>query len=213
MFLQLRRRQPAIARIALLALLSATLAAGMLVMLFRSPDTAPERATVLPSPIPLQAFTLVDQNGESFTRDSFAGQWNLVFFGFTNCPDICPLTLQQLTFARRRMAEENADARLPGIVFVSVDPQRDDTEAVGAYAAAFGDGVIGVTGDLEEIDKLTSALGIYHSRPPTGDGAYAVEHSAAVVVIDEQSNYYAVFSAPHDAETLARDMTLIMGAG
>ena len=211
--MQLRRRQPAIARIALLALLSATLAAGMLTMLFRSPDTVPQRATVLPNPIPLQAFTLVDQNGESFTRDSFAGRWSLVFFGFTNCPDICPITLQQLAFARRRMAEETADARLPGIVFVSVDPQRDDAKAVGAYAAAFGGGVIGVTGDLAEIDKLTSTLGIYHSRPATDDGAYAVEHSAAVVVIDEQSNYYAVFSAPHDAEAVARDMTLIMDAG
>ena len=211
--MQFTRLQPAFARIALLALLSATLAAGMLSMLFRSQNTVPERATVLPEPIPLQAFTLLDQNGEAFTRESFAGQWSLVFFGFTNCPDICPITLQQLALARRRMAEEIADARLPGIVFVSVDPQRDDTEAVGAYAAAFGDGVVGVTGDLAEIDKLTGTLGIYHARPATDDGAYAVEHSAAVVVINEKSDYYAVFSAPHDVEAIARDMTLFMDAG
>lgn len=213
MITQLNRSRAGIARIAVLALLSATLAAGLVLMLVRPSDAVPERATVLPGSIPLQEFTLLDQHGAAFTRDSFIGSWSLVFFGFTNCPDICPITLQQLAHARRRMAEEIADASLPSIVFVSVDPQRDSMEAVGAYAAAFGDGVIGVTGDLTEIDKLTSTLGIYHSRPATDDGGYAVEHSAAVVVINEAGNYHAVFSAPHDVAAFADDMTLMMDTG
>lgn len=195
-----------------LALFSLTLAAGLAAMLIRSTNVVPERATVLPNPVPLPDFTLNDHDDEAFTRRSFEDQWSLVFFGFTNCPDICPLTLQQLAYARQRMAEDLAEDILPEIIFISVDPDRDNTQVIGAYVGAFGKGVKGVNGDLAEINKLTSAFGIFHSRTATDDGNYTVEHSAAVIVVNNRAEYHAVFSAPHDAADIARDMSLIMAS-
>ena len=176
------------------------------------PAAVPERATLLPEPQPVTAFELLDQDGKTFTGASFRGRWSLVFFGFTHCPDVCPLTLGKLQVARQQMAEQLDDEALPDIVFISVDPARDTVDAVGAYAGAFGAGAIGVTGDLAEIDKLTRSLGIFHARTDDGQGSYSVEHSAAIIVIDDEARFHAVFSAPHDAEVIARDMSLIMAA-
>jgi len=170
----------------------------------------PESATLIPEPIDLPAFSLTDGDGGRFTKASLAGRFSLVFFGFTHCPDVCPITLQQLASLRRRLAAEGG-ATVPDIVFVSVDPERDTLEAIRDYAAAFGDGVIGVRGSLEDIDGLASALGVFHARKGTGDD-YDVEHSAAVLVIDDEARFSAVFSAPHDVEAMARDWPLITAA-
>lgn len=203
---------PGNTRLVALALLSLTLAAGLTVMLILSTSAVPERATVLPSPVPLPEFTLNDHNDQAFTRRSFEDQWSLVFFGFTNCPDICPLTLQQLAYARQRMAEDLAEDKLPEIVFISVDPDRDNTQVIGAYVGAFGRGVTGVNGDLTEINKLTKAFGIFHARTATDDRSYTVEHSAAVIVVNNRAEYHAVFGAPHDVAGIARDMSLLMAS-
>lgn len=181
---------------------------GMLV-LTPSPRT-PMQATVLPTPVPLPEFALVDHRGDAFTLDSFRGRWHVVFFGFTQCPDICPVTLRQLVTARQHMAQTMPNDDLPDIVFVSVDPVRDTQETVAAYVQAFGESVVGVTGALDEINTLSGAVGIFHARRESDDGAYTVEHSAAAVVIDEYGRFHAVFSPPHNAETLARDLAVIM---
>ena len=170
----------------------------------------PESATLIPQPIDLPSFTLTDGDGNRFTKESLAGSHSLLFFGFTHCPDVCPLTLQQLASLRRRLAEAD-DPLLPEIVFVSVDPDRDTVEAVKEYASAFGDGVTGVRGSLEDIDGLASALGVFHARNASGDD-YEVEHSAAVLVIDEQARFSAVFSAPLDVAAMADDWPLITAA-
>ena len=189
---------------------AALLAAGAVIaVLATRPAPHALRATVLPSPLALPEFSLRDQDDAPFLRSSLEGQWSLVFFGFTHCPDICPLTLQKLASARRQLAaQESAD--LPAIVFVSVDPARDTSDAIGQYANAFGEGVTGVTGELEEINILTAALGIFHARPPNPDGGYNVEHSAAVLVINPDAALKAVFSAPHDVDSFVNDIALIV---
>ena len=196
------------AHITALALL--TLIVGALIAFMLVPPAAPLRATVLQEPVLLPEFALVDQHGRTFERDTFAGQWSLVFFGFTNCPDICPVTLQKLVMARRRLAADRPAGDLPTLVFVSVDPGRDTPEIIRAYVDAFGDGVVGVSGDLAEIEKLTRALGIFHARPPRPDGGYDVDHSAAVLVMNTQGQFQAVFSAPHDVDSFVADVNLLM---
>lgn len=189
----------------------AALLAGGAVIVLLATRPAPEavRATVLPAPKALPEFSLRDQDNVPFLRSSLEGQWSLMFFGFTHCPDICPLTLQKLASARRQLAaQEPAD--LPVIVFVSVDPARDTSEVIGRYANAFGDGVTAVTGELEEINVLTAALGIFHARPPKPDGGYDVEHSAAVLVVNPDAALKAVFSAPHDVNSFVNDIALIV---
>lgn len=179
---------------------------------FLAPPEVPAHATVLPSPAPLSDFVMVDQDGAEFDRDSFRGRWSMVFFGFTHCPDICPVTLQQLAVARRRMAEADPDAVLPDIVFVSVDPGRDTVETIAQYVRAFGDDVIGISGDPAELTKLARTFGVYFNVTPAEGDAYAVEHSAAVVVVNDDAEFHAVFSAPHDVDAFVHDMSLIIAA-
>ena len=187
-------------------LLAGFVIAGIAVRVLTAPPATPTKATVLDQGLALPHFDLIAGDGSAFTRESFEGKWNWLFFGFTHCPDICPATLLQLATARQRI---ESDKPL-GIVFVSVDPERDTAEAVNAYATAFGKGVTGVTGNLEEIGKLTSPMGIYHARVPDSQGTYLVEHSSAVLLINPDAEMQAVFSSPHDVSVLAADTTLIM---
>jgi protein SCO1/2 len=129
-----------------------------------TPPAAPQTATLLPAPGDLPDFLLLDHEGNTIGRDVFAGHWSLVFFGFTHCPDICPLTLQVLADARKQLVEAGAD-ELPQIVLVSVDPERDTPELLGQYVSYFGDDNLGITGELTEIRKLTGGLGVYFTRP------------------------------------------------
>jgi len=172
--------------------------------------SVPRAATLLPEPVPLPAIELAHSHGGRLTRDWFEGKHTLVFFGFTHCPDVCPITLQQLAAARRRLSDQGIEI-LPSILFVSVDPQRDDLAAVTEYVAAFGDGVSGARGDLAALESLTRTLGVYHARERSGDD-YTVDHSAAVFVIDDAARFRAVFSAPHDVADLVHDWPIVVAA-
>ena len=134
-----------------------------------SPRPTAQTATVLPAPNPIADFELVDQAGEAIGRDVFEGHWNLVFFGFTHCPDICPLTLQVLSSAQATLAEDGAES-LPRIVLVSVDPERDTPEILGNYLENFGAGHLGITGSLEGVRQLTAGLGIFFQKRLTDTG-------------------------------------------
>ena len=175
------------------------------------PIPLPQTATLLPTPLGLADFSLLDQNSEPFSRGDFGGHWNLVFFGFTHCPDICPVTLQLLANARKQMLDSGQQV-LPRIVLVSVDPERDTPDKIGEYVNYFGDGVIGVTGDLAEIRKLTDGLGVFFEKSNVDDGDYSVNHSAVVIVVDPQSKFNALFSAPHDAASFVHDLPIIMAS-
>jgi protein SCO1/2 len=173
-----------------------------------SPPAAPQVATVLPAGNELPEFSLLDQSGAAIGRDVFQGQWDLVFFGFTHCPDICPMTLQVLADARNQLAAASFSP-LPRIVLVSVDPERDTPENLAKYVDYFGEGNLGITGDLEEIRKLTNGLGIWFEK--SGDGEdYSVDHAAAVLVIDPKGQFRALFSAPHKADNYVHDLPIIV---
>jgi len=174
-------------------LLAATLAAGIFVALRLQNPAAPEFALVLPAPNKVPAFSLVDQHGKPADQSVFQGQWDLVFFGFTHCPDICPTTLH-----------------LPRIVLVSVDPERDSPEIMAEYVSYFGDGNLGITGTLEEVSKLTSGLGIYFKKQPSDGNNYNVDHSAAVLLINPDGGFHALFSGPHIVDNYVNDLPIIM---
>ncbi len=173
-----------------------------------SPPPAPRVATVLPAPVTLPDFSLLDHHGQPVGREVFAGQWDLVFFGFTHCPDICPMTLQVLASARRQLAEAGAE-RLPRIVLVSVDPERDTAEIMGKYVTYFGDENLGITGDLAEVRKLTGELGIYFEKTAGRNGNYSVDHSTVVLLLNPAGEMHALFAAPHAAANFTHDLPLI----
>jgi len=190
--------------------LGGALAAGVFVATKLNRPAELQSGFVVPLPNALPDFSLLDQTGGQVNANTFRGQWDLVFFGFTNCPDICPTTLQVLANAKRELIDSGATT-LPRIVLVSVDPERDTPELLGQYVEYFGEGNLGVTGTLEGIKTLTAALGIYFEKSPTQSGDYGVDHSAAVLVINPDGEFSALFSAPHLVASYVHDLPIIMG--
>lgn len=191
--------------------LGGAIAAGLGVALsLRDAPAVPNVATIVPAGDALPEFSLLDQGGGAVDRGLFEGQWDLVFFGFTNCPDICPTTLQLLAQVRKRLDADGVRP-LPRIVLVSVDPERDTPDALARYTSAFGDNIVGITGDIAEIEKLTRALGIYFARTnPAEDGNYSVDHSAVVLVLNPDGRFQALFSGQHRVEDFVHDLPIIM---
>lgn len=144
---------------------------------------------------PLPEVGLQDQHGNTFRSGDLAGNWSLMFFGFTNCPDICPTSL---------MALKQAAPRLPdglNYVFVTLDPQRDDAATIKEYLAFFNEEFIGLTGDQDEIDRLSEAVGvIYDYEGDMQSGDYLVNHYAAILVVDPRARLRAHILPPHPGD-------------
>lgn len=170
-----------------------------------------QRATVLPDgPRQLPPFQLQDQDGRPFSHAQLKGHWTLLFFGYTHCPDICPLTLAEAKGFSDRTASTpyGGDTR---VVFVSVDPKRDTPDRLKRYVKYFHPAFVGVTGAREQLDLLTRAVGIFYAYRGEGDD-YSVDHSSAIVLLDANGDLRALFSAPHTADVLAGDYLAIREA-
>jgi len=190
--------------------LALTALAGAYVASRTEAPATPLSALVLPASNPVPEFSLLDQEGESVDQSVFQGQWDLVFFGFTHCPDICPATLQVLATAKKALADDGRQV-LPRIVLVSVDPERDTPAILAEYVGYFGEDNLGLTGSLEEIRKLTDGLGIYFEKQAANGENYVVDHSAAVLVIDPDGGFHSLFSGPHVVDNYVHDLPLLMG--
>lgn len=203
----------ALRRTALLASVAILAAAlGVLAARWAESTAEPEKALLLDAPRMLPEIRLVDQNGQAFGNERLYGRWSFVFFGFTNCPDVCPTALFTLDRALDELGDLPADER-PGVIMISVDPARDTPEKLASYVPYFDPDFLGVTGDLPEIQRLTNAIGVafaYTPRPGTPDG-YTVDHTASIFLLDTQGRLAAIFSSPHDAGSIARDFRRIRG--
>jgi protein SCO1/2 len=178
-------------------------------------DPAPpalERATLFETSRPLPEIALRDQSERAFGLERMRGRWTLLFFGFTNCPDICPTTLATLAEARRQLADLPPE-EIPDVVLATVDPARDTPAVLARYVAHFDPSFTGITGSAESIGALTRDLGVaVMIGAPAGDGSYTVDHSAAIFLIDPAAAFTALFSTPHDASVIARDYRRIVSA-
>lgn len=173
---------------------------------------------VLPVPRSLSDFSLVDQEGRAFGPSELEGHWSLLFFGYTYCPDICPNTLGQLARVESELGEHSMgdDPAPPSVVFVSVDPKRDTPQRLKEYVRFFDPGFIGVTGDTEEIDRLTKSIGVFHQtrEPAAGDASgYLVDHSTSLFLVDPQAELRAVLHEPRDPAEFAETLRKIQAAG
>lgn len=161
------------------------------------------------------AFSLIDQNGRRVTEADFAGRPLLVYFGFTFCPDVCPLSLDIMGAALDILAAKAPEkaARLQP-VFISVDPARDTPAQLKNYLSYFHPSLTGLTGSLEEIDAVKRSFRVYAAKAPdnnpaedtaedTADGNYNVDHSSLFYLMDGQNRYMAHFTHNMTAEALA----------
>jgi protein SCO1/2 len=181
-------------------------------MLMPRPDDllpAPAVATELPEPRPLPPVTLTDHHGNAFSLESLTGRPTLAFFGFTHCPDICPLSLAAIAGALGEMRADNVEP-LPQVLFVSVDPERDSPERIRAYLQNFDAEFIGATGQADELAPLLEALSVTVHRQVLDDASYTVTHNGTIYVLDSQVRWAALFGGTsHDTRSIADDYAVM----
>jgi len=154
-------------------------------------------------PKTLQAFELIDQHQQSFSRERLRGKWSFVFFGYTYCPDICPTTLATLTAMVKQLKNDPQGLANIQVVFVSVDPQRDTPDLIEAYLKYFNEAFQGVTGVQQDIDSLTRQFGAAYDREPeTKTGEYLVSHTSSIFLVDPHTRLLAAFPPPHYPNTI-----------
>ncbi|HLY44292.1 MAG TPA: SCO family protein [Stellaceae bacterium] len=146
-------------------------------------------------------FQLVDQNGKPFTDADLKGKWHLVFFGYTHCPDICPTTLNELSLAFDKLTtEQRANV---GVVFISVDPERDTPKILKSYLESFGAPVVGLTGSAAEVKQAAQDYRVYYAKHPLPGGDYEMDHSALIYVMDPQGRFNSTLTLDSTAEQMA----------
>ncbi len=156
-----------------------------------SGDNAPPdvNALVYENAKPLADFSLDDQHGELVTKQQFLGQWNLVFLGYTSCPDICPLTLAKLNAVYKNLRSDYPVQ----IWFVSVDPKRDTPAKRKDYIDYFNPDFLAVSGEHKHLFPMVRGLGLIYAISDSSESEYAVDHSASVAMVDGNGAVRAIF--------------------
>ena len=152
-------------------------------------------------PRPVAAFELVDDDGGAFDQGRLSGQWSLVFFGYANCPDICPVTLAVLAEAERLVGEGRFQT-----VLVSVDPERDTPELLDTYVGTFSPRFVAATGPPHAIHQFAGSLGAAFRKAP-GVGSeldYLVDHTGFIAVVDPEARLAGYIRSPFEAVSIAR---------
>lgn len=148
-------------------------------------------------------FTMVDQNGKTVTEASFKGEPFLVFFGFTNCPDICPTTLYEMSEVLKRLGP---DANKTAALFVSVDPDRDTPEKLKQYVSSFHPRIFALTGSEAQVEAIKKEYRVFAKKVPLKDGDYTMDHTAVVYLMDKNGRFIAPFNLQRSADEAAADL-------
>lgn len=165
-----------------------------------------QAALLYPQPRAVPEFELQRANGGTLTLADWKGRWNLVFIGFTHCPDVCPTALAILKQAWTHW-QQDGHAKDVQVNFISVDPARDTPDVLKTYVGFFSPDFVGATGSDAELDKLAKSLGLVYARHDTDSGDYAVDHSANILIIDPQGRLAGMFRpGNYDADSLVADI-------
>tara|TARA_R110001592_G_C13183701_1_gene751285 strand:+ start:5391 stop:6065 length:675 start_codon:yes stop_codon:yes gene_type:complete len=148
-------------------------------------------------------FTLTDHHGRTVTEQDFHGRWQLVFFGFTFCPDVCPTTLSVMAQVLDTLGD---DAKRLAPLFITVDPERDTPEVLAEYVGAFHPNIVGLTGTSEQIKLAAKSFRVFYGKTEKAEapGGYVVGHSGYMYLMTPDGSYDAVFSENlHPPEKIA----------
>ena len=158
--------------------------------------------TRLETPRKIAIPTLVKHDNSAFTAADLQGHWSLLFFGYTNCPDICPITMNMLVAAKQQ-----AEMPFPQVYFVSVDPQRDSLAQLSSYVAYFDKDFVGVTGDEKMLKALTLQVSVLFekmSAEAESENDYLVDHSAALLLLNPEGKLAAFINPPHSPQSILK---------
>jgi protein SCO1/2 len=161
----------------------------------------------------IEDFNLIDNKNHTFMLENLKNKWSIMFFGYTHCPDVCPTTLSTLQQLSKMFTRENLAP--PQIILVTVDPQRDTPEILDEYVSYFNKDFVGVTGEVSEIQKLASEMGIYFKKAAGASGDidaddYAMDHTTSFIIINPEGKIAAYLKQPHEAARILEDLRTIV---
>ena len=181
--------------------------AATLVACSRTPPPA-WRLTDISGHLPDLKFNLTDDNGKAVQASDYRGKVTLLYFGYTHCPDVCPLTLTHLHVVLQRLGAQADKVR---ILFVSVDPARDTPKVMHPYVTAFDKHIVGLSGDEKQIEQLAKRYRVGYSRGPVkADGSYDVNHSSAIYIFDADGHMRLMASPVSSNDDMVHDLTLLL---
>ena len=163
---------------------------------------------ILVRPMEIDNFELIDQNNEAFNKKSLEGGWTVLFFGYTNCPDVCPTTIYKLAEIKNGINEDLPSANF-NTVLVTLDPDRDSAERLDEYIGYFDETMLGVTGTYENIQSFTSSLSVFYQRINKEEG-YDFNHTASIFVFDKDGSLFATMSPANTVGELESDFFTIL---
>ncbi len=151
----------------------------------------------------LGSFNLIDSNEKEFLPQDFEGKWNVLFFGFTFCPDICPITMSMLSRIEKEIDSQELDKIR--IFLVTVDPVRDNPNQLKIYLKNFSENFTGLTGGLDQIYNFATRVNApFTPINNSEDPYYMVDHTGSIVLIDPDGNYAGFFRAPHNQDKIKK---------
>jgi len=189
-----------------------------------NPDSAghisrPDRPNIylLPSPKSLQDFHLTDESGGVFNRVRLMHKWTFIYFGYTNCPDVCPVTTSLLNKVYSSLSQRPQIQSETQVVFISVDPIRDTPRTLGAFIKYFNKDFYAAVGPENELDELTEQLNskhqiLYSEHYLTHEKTIRIMHDSAVYLVDPLARIYAIFTPPFTAEMIKDRYLAILNA-
>lgn len=143
-------------------------------------------------------FTLVDHNGAEITEAAFQGHPSALFFGFTNCPEICPTTLFELDGWLKELGDQGKDIHA---YFISIDPERDTVDVMKNYVSNVSQRIVGITGEPEKVGEMAKAFGIYFKRVDLDTGGYTMDHTASVLLLNANGEFAGTIAYGEAKET------------
>jgi protein SCO1/2 len=153
-------------------------------------------------------FQLLDQNGKTVTDADLKGKWSLIYFGYTHCPDACPTSLNEISIALSELGPKR-DAVRP--IFITVDPERDTSEALKAYVTAFDAPILALTGTSDQVAKAAKEYRVYYAKHPEPGGDYSMDHSSVIYVMDPEGRFTATFTPDSTPEQIADRLKKLIG--
>lgn len=198
-------------RLARLASLSIIFAASLLLAACHHDEPQPWQLSDISGHMPDLAFQLTNDEGKAVTAADYRGKIAVLYFGYTHCPDVCPLTLAHLHVVMQKLGKPADHVR---ILFVSVDPTRDTPAVMHDYVKAFDPRAVGLTGSATDIEALTKRYRAAFTREPgAADGSYEVSHSSGIYIFDEDGKARLLATPADPQDKIVHDLQLLLGTG
>ncbi|OGT47041.1 MAG: hypothetical protein A3E83_04140 [Gammaproteobacteria bacterium RIFCSPHIGHO2_12_FULL_41_20] len=164
--------------------------------------------TVFSTPRNLQPFQLTTNKNTAFTEKNLQNHWTLLFFGFTHCPRICPVTLAKMEQVNKQLHAKNPSVQY---VLVTVDPDRDTTTVLDEYVNKFNSAFVGVTGKEKMLQQLEKQLGVVAQRVPEANGDYSMEHSTSILLVNPQGQWVGILPYSMSSKAIAQAVEKAIG--